>query len=66
MKTLSITLEDNKLDLLENRAKEFGLPLNDLITATVDDLISKSDKEFEKAMKYVIKKNKSLYERFCI
>ena len=65
MATININIDDNKAKLLEQKAEEFGLSLNDLITATFNDLISKPDENFSDAVDYIINKNKKLYKNLA-
>ena len=65
MVTINIDIDDNKARLLEKKAEEFGLSLNDLISATFNDLISKPDDNFTKAVDYIINKNKKLYKKLA-
>lgn len=63
MKTITISMDDHKLNLLENTAKKFGLSVNDLVEATFEDLISKPDDDFQNAMNFILKKNHDLYKK---
>ena len=63
MATINLNIDDNKIKLLQQKAEEFGLTLNDLINATFDDLISKPDDDFTNAVNHIINKNKKLYEK---
>jgi antitoxin component of RelBE/YafQ-DinJ toxin-antitoxin module len=63
MKSVSINIDDKKLDDLQKKADQLGLSIQQLLDATVDDLLSKPDEEFENAMRYILKKNSQLYKR---
>jgi|GEM_PF-564418 len=63
MATINLNIDENKVKLLKQKAEEYGLSLDELLTATFDDLISKPDKNFSEAVKYIIKKNKKLYQK---
>jgi len=65
MATININIDENKIKLLQLKAEEFGLSLNDLINATFNDLISKPDEEFTNAVNHIINKNKKLYEKLA-
>lgn len=65
MKTITVNLEDKKADQLQKKASELGLSLDDLVTATFDDLLLKPDDDFNNAMKYILKKNKKLYKKLA-
>ena len=63
MTTITVNLEDAKARALENKALEYGLPLNKLVEASIDDLINQTEPNFERAMKRVISENQELYRR---
>jgi antitoxin component of RelBE/YafQ-DinJ toxin-antitoxin module len=63
MKSVSINIDDKKLDDLQKKADQLGLSIQQLLDATVDDLLSKPDEELENAMRYILKKNSQLYKR---
>jgi hypothetical protein len=47
------------------KSKRFGLNPDQLVTASIEDLISNADPEFEAAMRRVLSKNRELYERLA-
>ena len=63
MGTLNIEIDDSKIALLREKATAFGLSLDQLVIASVEDLIAHPDPDFEEAMRRVISKNKELYKR---
>ena len=65
MKTIAVELDDKKIDALNKQANQLGISTQQLINATFDDLLSKPDSDFEKAMNYILKKNKKLYEKLA-
>ena len=65
MKTISISLDDKKIDQLNKKAIEYGIATQQLIDATFDDLLSKPDNDFQNAMNYILKKNKELYRNLA-
>jgi antitoxin FitA len=65
MKTITLTLEDKKIEQLQKKAIELGLSLDDLVVAIFDDLLSKPDDEFNNAMNYILKKNVNLYKKLA-
>ena len=65
MTTITVCLDDGKAESLENRAREYGLTVDRLILASIDDLINQPDPDFERAMKHVISENAELYRRLA-
>ncbi len=63
METINVELDDSTATLLREKAKKFGLLPSQFVTASIEDLISRSEPDFEEAMRKVLSKNKELYKR---
>ena len=48
---------------LRNQAQQLGLSSEDLARLAVEDLLERPESEFSKAARYVIEKNRELYDR---
>jgi hypothetical protein len=49
MISLTITLPDKQLSQLERAAKQLGVSIEDLVRVNIDELLTKSDEEFQKS-----------------
>jgi hypothetical protein len=65
MTKITVEIEDSKAAILREKAKKFGLLPDQFVTASIEDLISQPDPDFETAMRRVIAKNKELYNRLA-
>lgn len=65
MTKLIVEIDDNKANLLEDKAKKLGLLPEQFILASIEDLISQPDEDLEAAIRRVLYKNKELYERLA-
>ncbi len=65
MKTLVLHIEDSKADALQQKARRLGLEPEDLLEASLDDLIAQPDADFDVAAKRVLSKNDELYRRLA-
>ena len=65
MAIISVEIDESKAARLRQKAKRFGLNPDQLVTASIEDLISNPDPEFEEAMRRVLSKNRELYERLA-
>ncbi len=63
MTKITIQIEDNKAQALREKAKRYGLDPEQFLAASVEDLISQPDSDFEEAALRVLAKNKELYHR---
>jgi len=64
MTTLTIQIDDGKVEALREKAARLGVAPEQLITASVDDLIAQPDQDFDEAAERVLSKNKELYNSF--
>ena len=65
MARITVEIEDSKATLLKQKAGKFGLLPDQFVTATIEDLISQPEPDFEAAMHRVLSKNKELYDRLA-
>ena len=63
MAKITVEIDDNKAAILVEKARKFGLLPDQFVTASIEDLISQPEPEFEAAMRRVLSKNQELYER---
>jgi hypothetical protein len=62
--TLTITLDDDKLRSLQEAADRLGLPVEDVVRASIDNYLARQQSVRE-AMEYVLHKNAELYRRLA-
>lgn len=65
MTRITVEIEDSKAAILKEKAKRFGLLPDQFVTASIEDLISQPDPDFEAAMRRVLAKNQELYKRLA-
>ncbi len=65
MTTMTLQIDDAKADALRQKARRVGLEPEQLLTASVDDLISQPDSDFDEAANRVLSKNRELYRRLA-
>ena len=65
MTRIIVEIDDNKAAILEDKAKKFGLLPEQFVSASIEDLISQPEPDFEEAMRKVLDKNRELYKRLA-
>lgn len=65
MTRIIVEIDDSKAALLKEKARKFGLLPEQFVTASIEDLLSQSESDFESAMRRVLSKNQELYERLA-
>ena len=65
MTTMTLRIDDAKAGALREKAQRFGLEAEQLLVASVDDLIGQPDADFDEAARRVLLKNRELYRRLA-
>jgi antitoxin FitA len=65
MTDITITLPEGRLAKLKEMASAYGISPEELVRASVDQLVEGPEVEFKKAADYVLKKNEELYQRLA-
>jgi predicted transcriptional regulator len=63
MTTITISIPDDHLKRLQGIADRFGIRIDELVLAGIEQLLSQPDETFQNAADYVLKKNAELYRR---
>ena len=65
MKNLTIRLPDDRIAKLREMAAGLGTSLEELVRASIEDLLGRPDEDFQKAAAYILHKNAELYRRLA-
>lgn len=65
MTQMTVTLPDEFAERLLQRSQELGIAPEDLVTASVEELLDRPSEEFRELMDYLISKNRELYKRLA-
>lgn len=65
MKTITITLSNDSMMELKEKATHFSISPEELIRVSIEELLTQPDETFQSAMEYVLKKNAELYRRLA-
>jgi hypothetical protein len=65
MTDITITLPEERLTELRHKAAEYGVTAEELVRASIDQLLGGPEEEFKRAADYVLKKNEELYRRLA-
>jgi hypothetical protein len=63
MVTITVTLSEDRLQKLNELAKQFRIAPEELLRVSVEELIARPQADFQKALEYVLEKKKELYKR---
>ena len=65
MSNITITLPEDRMAKLRELAAGLGMSPEELIRASLEDLLGRPEEEFQRAINYVLQKNKELYLRLA-
>lgn len=65
MSTITVTLSNEHLLELEAKAVRFAVTPEDLVRASIAELLARPDEAFQQAMNHVLQKNTELYRRLA-
>jgi hypothetical protein len=65
MTTMTLQIDDAKAKVLRSKAQRMELEPEQLLAASVDDLIAQPDADFDHAVRRVLLKNRDLYRRLA-
>jgi antitoxin FitA len=63
--TITIHIPEERLRLLQERAADLGITLEELLRLSIADLLMRPDQEVQQAIAYVLQKNADLYRRLA-
>jgi antitoxin FitA len=65
MITITVTLSEDRLQKLQDLAKQFNIPMEELLRVSFEELVARPQEDFQKALEYILDKNKDLYQRLA-
>ena len=65
MTTITIDLSKERLRKLKELAAYYGVSPEELVRASVEDILEHPEERFQRAVDYVLKKNDELYKRLA-
>jgi predicted transcriptional regulator len=65
MSSITVALPDDLMGKLEDLAKRHNVAPEDLVRASVEELVASPEDAFRDTLDYVLEKNKELYKRLA-
>lgn len=62
---ITVEIDDSKAAIFTDKENKFGLLPEQFVSASIEDLISRPEPDFEVAMQKILDKNRKLYERLA-
>jgi len=63
--TITVTLSEDRLQKLQNLAKQFNIPTEELLRISFEELVARPQEDFQKALEYILETYKELYKRLA-
>jgi 16S rRNA U516 pseudouridylate synthase RsuA-like enzyme len=65
MVTVTVTLSEDRFQKLQDLAKQFNIPVEQLLRVSFEELVMRPQEDFQKALAYVLETYKELYRRLA-
>ena len=65
MINITISISDDRMQKLREKASRFQVAPEDLVRASLEDLLALPEDDFRQALEYVLNKNTELYQRLA-
>ncbi len=65
MSTITISLPDERLQRLKEIAARFSVAPEELVRVSIEELLTRPEEDFRRALEYVLSKNAELYRRLA-
>lgn len=65
MTSITIAIPDERLLKLKELAARFQVTPEELVRVSVEEILTRSEEDFQRAASYVLKKNAELYQRLA-
>ena len=65
MVTVTVTLSEDRFQKLQDLAKQFNIPIEQLLRVSMEELVVRPQEDFQKALEYVLETYKELYKRLA-
>ncbi len=65
MTTITISLPDERLQRLKEIAARFSVAPEELVRVSIEELLTRPEEDFRRALEYVLSKNAELYRRLA-
>lgn len=65
MTTMTISISDDRAFRLQELSAEFGVPIEDLVRISLEELLLHPKQTFQQTVDYVLEKNAELYRRLA-
>jgi transcriptional regulator of NAD metabolism len=65
MSTLQISLPDDRLRALEKLSDRLKISPEELVRMSIEEILTRPEEEYQRAVKYILEKNSDLYNRLA-
>ncbi len=65
MSTITVSLPDERLQALKELSTRLSVSPEELVRVSIEELVSRPEEAFKRAVDYVLEKNSKLYQRLA-
>jgi len=63
--TVTVTLSEDRFQKLQDLAKQFNIPIEQLLRVSFEELAMRPQEDFQRALEYVLGKNRELHKKLA-
>ncbi len=65
MVTITVSVSEDRFQKLQNLARQFNIPTEELLRVSFEELVARPQEDFQKALEHVLDSYKELYKRLA-
>ena len=65
MVTITVSVSEDRFQKLQNLARQFNIPTEELLRVSFEELVARPQEDFQKALEHVLDTYKELYKRLA-
>jgi hypothetical protein len=65
MVTITVSVSEDRFQKLQNLARQFNIPTEELLRVSFEELVARPQEDFQKALEHVLDSYKELYIRLA-
>jgi hypothetical protein len=65
MVTITVSVSEDRFQKLQNLARQFNIPTEELLRVSFEELVARPQEDFQKALEHVLDSYKELYKKLA-
>ena len=65
MVTITVSVSEDRFQKLQNLARQFNIPTEELLRVSFEELVARPQEDFQKALEHILDSYKELYKKLA-